>query len=173
MRELAAAFTRLTATERASFLAHVCHMATIAAREAYEKDWAGPNGIIALRDANELVHRVSGYIEPVLGGAGLDGQAASVFAMIWQYFQAHQLERHLYEWLRMAAIEGAAGREFAATNLVKVTVDVSGWTILHRDKRTGEFWIESYPNSHLHGGGTPVFIKISDEEAERNFPIGR
>jgi len=130
MRELAVAFARRALTDRAAFLTRVCHIATIAAREACEKDWARPNGIIALRDANELVYRVSGYMEPVLADAELDGQAASVFTTVWQYFQAHQLERYLYEWLQMPAIEGGAGREFAANNLVKVTVDVSSWTTL-------------------------------------------
>ena len=153
MRELVAAFNRLAVTERATFLARVCRLATIAARESYQKDWASPSGVIALRDANELVHRVSGYIEPVLAGAKLEEQAASDFTIIWQYFWAHQLQHHLYEWLRVAVIEDTAGREFAAKNLVKVAVDVSGWTSLHRNKQTGEFWIETYPNSHLHGGG--------------------
>ena len=68
-------------------------------------------------------------------------------------------------------LEGNEGQEFARMNLVQVVVDDVNWKILHRNPKTGEYWKESFPHSEIHGGGPPVFEKISEEEAKREFKI--
>jgi hypothetical protein len=106
--ELSAAFSSLEPTGKAMFLARVAHMATVAAREAYapsqaypEQSYEQPDAII-LRDANNFVHRVTGYIPHVLAGTELAGQDASVMAMIVEHFRARHLEPYLAQWLGLS-----------------------------------------------------------------------
>jgi hypothetical protein len=68
-------------------------------------------------------------------------------------------------------LEGNEGQEFARKNLVQVVVDDMNWKVLHRDPTTGEYWKEYFPHSEMQGGGPPVFEKISEEEAGREFKI--
>jgi hypothetical protein len=68
-------------------------------------------------------------------------------------------------------LEGNEGQEFARKNLVQVVVDDVNWKVLHRNSTTGEYWRESFPQSEMHGGGPPVFEKISEEEARREFKL--
>jgi len=68
-------------------------------------------------------------------------------------------------------LEGNAGQEFARKNLIQVAVDDVNWKVLHRNPVTGEYWKEFFPQSEMHGGGPPVFVKISEEEAKREFKI--
>jgi hypothetical protein len=68
-------------------------------------------------------------------------------------------------------LEGNERQEFARKNLVQVVVDDVNWNVLHRNPETGEYWKEFFPQSEMHGGGPPVFIKISEEEAKREFKI--
>jgi immunity protein 27 of polymorphic toxin system len=66
-------------------------------------------------------------------------------------------------------LEGNEGQEFARRNLVQVVVDDVNWKVSHRNPVTGEYWKEFFPQSKMHGGGPPVFVKISEEEATREF----
>jgi hypothetical protein len=68
-------------------------------------------------------------------------------------------------------LEGNEGQEFARRNLVQVVVDDVNWKVLHRNPATGQYWKEFFPQSEMHGGGPPVFVKISEEEAKREFKI--
>lgn len=68
-------------------------------------------------------------------------------------------------------LEGNEAQEFARKNLVQILVDDVNWKILHRNPATGEYWEEIFPQSESHGGGPPVFVKISVEEAKREFKI--
>lgn len=68
-------------------------------------------------------------------------------------------------------LEGTEGQEFARENLVQVLVDDVNWKILHRNPSNGDYWKEFFPQSEMHGGGPPVFLKISDEEVKREFKI--
>jgi hypothetical protein len=68
-------------------------------------------------------------------------------------------------------LEGNEGQEFARTNLVQVVVDDRNWKVLHRNPDTGEYWRESFPQSGMHGGGPPVFEKISEETAKKEFDV--
>jgi hypothetical protein len=105
MSDLSAAFSALTPTAKAMFLARVAHMATVAARSAYApdmnypgRDFDHPDGVV-LRDTNHFVHRVTGYIMHVLDCTEREGQDASMMAMIVGHFQTHQLEEYLTKWL--------------------------------------------------------------------------
>lgn len=66
-------------------------------------------------------------------------------------------------------LEGNEGKEFARKNLLQMVVDDVNWKVLHRNPLTGEYWKEFFPQSELQGGGPPVFVKISEEEAKREF----
>lgn len=90
------------------FLAQVAHMATVAARVSYvpddthpERNYANPDPII-LRDANNFVHRVTGYIMHVLDSTEMDGQDKSVMAMIEEHFREHGLAEWLQKWLKIS-----------------------------------------------------------------------
>jgi hypothetical protein len=66
-------------------------------------------------------------------------------------------------------LEGNEGQKFARANLVQVVVDDVNWKVLYSNPATGEYWKEIFPQSELQGGGPPVFVKISEEEAKREF----
>ncbi len=68
-------------------------------------------------------------------------------------------------------LEGNAGQEFARRNFVQVAIDDVNWKVLHRNPTTGEYWKEFFPHSEMQGGGPPVFVKISGEEAKREFKL--
>ena len=108
MTGLSEAFSALGPNEKAMFLARVAHMATIAARDSYVpdknypgRDYEHPDGVI-LRDANNFVHRVAGYMMHVLNRTEGEGQDASVMGMILDYFRARHLERYLNQWLGLS-----------------------------------------------------------------------
>jgi hypothetical protein len=44
--------------------------------------------------------------------------------------------------------------------LIKLKVDSNGWRTLYRDLETGRLWEKSYPNSDMHGGGSPQFTEL-------------
>ncbi|HYI29564.1 MAG TPA: hypothetical protein VD863_17115 [Bradyrhizobium sp.] len=105
MNDLSTKFSSLEPNAKAMFLARVVHMATIAAREAYtscaahpERSYDRPEGII-LRDANEFVHRVAGYVPQVLDRTETPGQDQSVLAMIENYYRTLGLAPLLADWL--------------------------------------------------------------------------
>ena len=39
--------------------------------------------------------------------------------------------------------------------LEKISVDSENWTATYRDPDDGRFWVLSYPQSHMQGGGPP------------------
>ncbi|SHN12734.1 Imm27 family immunity protein [Roseibium suaedae] len=41
------------------------------------------------------------------------------------------------------------------TKLTEIRVDPEKWETLYQDMETGDLWVLDYPNSHLHGGGSP------------------
>ena len=56
---------------------------------------------------------------------------------------------------------GAKAERFIKANLTKVVVDLSGWEILYRCVGDGTFWLKTYPQSELHGGGPPRLERVS------------
>lgn len=111
MSDLSVKFSTLGPTGKAMFLAQVAHMATVAARESYaptdahpERTYDHPDAAI-LRDANNFVHRVTGYMMHVLDSTEMDGQDESVMEMIEYHFREHGLSHWLSKWLEISAQE--------------------------------------------------------------------
>jgi hypothetical protein len=94
--DLTARFSALSPSGKAMFLARVAHAATVYAREAYA--YAHQDGVL-LRNNNEFVHRVIGYIMCVLTSSEGEGQDGSIMEMIAEYFRAHRVEEPLFGWL--------------------------------------------------------------------------
>jgi hypothetical protein len=101
-------FSGLGPNEKALFLARVAHMATIAARESYapsaarpERNYDQPDAVV-LRDANNFVHRVTGYIMHVLERTEMAGQDESVMTMIEHHYREHGLTSLLPKWLAVS-----------------------------------------------------------------------
>ncbi len=63
-------------------------------------------------------------------------------------------------------LSGNEGEAFAKQNLVQLKVDSVNWKVLWKNPKTGEFWKEFFPQSEMHGGGPPEFVKISEQEAK-------
>jgi hypothetical protein len=99
MTDLADLFSALPPIQKAIFLARVAHEATVRARDAYAGDHGHPDGI-TLRNANEFVHRITGYITHVLMSSEMEGQDASVMNMIAHNSKAAGYEAKLADWLR-------------------------------------------------------------------------
>ncbi len=60
-------------------------------------------------------------------------------------------------------------RDKLKQHLDELVVDGYHWRILYRDRRNGQFWEETYPQSHLHGGGPPELSPISAEEVRQRY----
>jgi hypothetical protein len=56
---------------------------------------------------------------------------------------------------RPEELHGAEAVNYADAHLTKVRVDPDSWEIEYVDDSTGETWIMDYPNSEVHGGGSP------------------
>ena len=61
--------------------------------------------------------------------------------------------------------------DFVSTKCKKVAVSKSGWDTLYIEKENGRYWIKSYPNSALHGGGQPILSKIDKALAKEQFDV--
>jgi hypothetical protein len=66
-------------------------------------------------------------------------------------------------------LSGNEGKAFAERHLAKLKVDPVNWKVLWTNPQTGEFWKEYFPESELHGGGPPEFVKITEQEAKAEF----
>lgn len=81
------------------FLARVAHMATITARESYaDRNYDNPDAHV-LRDANNFIHRVTGYIMSALTHSEMAGQDESMMRMIEGYYRDRGLTSYLLKWL--------------------------------------------------------------------------
>ena len=106
MSPLATKFVQLDTKTKAIFLARVAHEGTIFGRLSYvstpdhpNRNFANPDAVI-LRDANNFVHRVVGYISHVLEGTERNGQGESVMEMIEEYFRGRGASHLLGKWLK-------------------------------------------------------------------------
>ena len=68
-------------------------------------------------------------------------------------------------------MHGRDGQDYAKAHLVQIKIDDENWTILHQCPVTGKYWKEDFPRSGEHGGGSPEFNQISEEQARREFSI--
>ncbi|WP_032094840.1 MULTISPECIES: Imm27 family immunity protein [unclassified Alteromonas] len=60
---------------------------------------------------------------------------------------------------------------FISTKCIKIAVSESGWDTLYLEKANSSFWIKSYPNSSMHGGGKPILSKIDQALAKERFDV--
>jgi hypothetical protein len=44
-----------------------------------------------------------------------------------------------------------------------------GWETLYQDPADGRYWELTYPQSHLHGGGPPRLINLSEQQARAKY----
>ena len=51
--------------------------------------------------------------------------------------------------------------------LEKVATDPNSWEALWRRYGDGSYWLETYPKSERHGGGSPDLERIEDAAAAR------
>jgi hypothetical protein len=56
-------------------------------------------------------------------------------------------------------------------NLVKVKTDESGWVTLYLHKTTNQYWVQTYPNSEMHGGGQPKLEQVAAAVAKKKFDV--
>jgi hypothetical protein len=66
------------------------------------------------------------------------------------------------ECARIEALEGAAASDYAESHLKVVKIDSVAWTTEYVCPDTGTRWLLDYPDSELHGGGSPRLRKIQD-----------
>ena len=57
---------------------------------------------------------------------------------------------------------GAAAVKIALS-MKKLGHDDSGWEVYYQDDRTGDRWVMDYPDSGLHGGGSPRLRRLPGE----------
>lgn len=72
---------------------------------------------------------------------------------------------------KISTLHGREGQDYANQHLVLITVDSINWKTLYKCPVTENLWKEYYPHSEEHGGGSPEFIKISKDEANKEFSI--
>ena len=61
--------------------------------------------------------------------------------------------------------------QLVAVHLIRVCDDSSGWQTLYQDPNDKRYWVLSYPGSEMHGGGPPVLVAVSPDEANAHFPL--
>jgi hypothetical protein len=55
--------------------------------------------------------------------------------------------------------------------LTRVATDASGWEILYRDPQDGRYWMLTYPNGQMHGGGPPSLVLVDKSEIRQKFGL--
>lgn len=68
-------------------------------------------------------------------------------------------------------MKGNRAEEYLRVNCVEVATDESGWISLFQDKLTKEFWVRTFPDSHLHGDGSPLLKRLSESDAKEQFQL--
>lgn len=58
-----------------------------------------------------------------------------------------------------AELRGAAAIELA-NKLKRISVDPETWEEEYLDENTGDLWLLDYPESGLHGGGSPRLRRV-------------
>ncbi|MDP2538158.1 Imm27 family immunity protein [Alteromonas stellipolaris] len=53
-------------------------------------------------------------------------------------------------------------------HLQKIGTSKCGWELFFTDPIDGRFWLLTYPQSHMHGGGPPV-LKVVATEGVKNI----
>ncbi|WDE10651.1 Imm27 family immunity protein [Thalassomonas haliotis] len=71
----------------------------------------------------------------------------------------------------MNKIIGNEVSAFIDRECVEVTTDNSGWESLFKNTETNQYWVRTYPDSSLHGGGLPLLTLITETEARDRFNV--
>ncbi len=64
--------------------------------------------------------------------------------------------------------------EWLITNTLKevgYSKEYGAWEILYIDSKDGRYWVKTYPQSHMHGGGPPTLRNILKDKAIKNFDL--
>lgn len=78
------------------------------------------------------------------------------------------------DWIEIA---GAVSGDSACKRIQNLTTDYltelgkdeSGWDTLYRDPEDGRFWERIYRMSHMHGGGPPALLNLSEKDAREKY----
>lgn len=62
----------------------------------------------------------------------------------------------------LTLLTGNEADQYAAEHLEKVEVDATAWTKRFRCPTTGATWLMDYPESELHGGGSPRLRRLDE-----------
>ena len=72
----------------------------------------------------------------------------------------------------MSVISGSEAVEnFISLNLVKITTDKSGWDTLYLNIILNQYWVWTYPNAEMHGGGQPQLQQVTELVAKKEFGV--
>jgi hypothetical protein len=62
-------------------------------------------------------------------------------------------------------------QDLTSNHLRRVVVrkQSGAWETLFQDPDDGRYWEQTYPESHLHGGGPPTLTHLSKDQAEAKY----
>ncbi len=69
----------------------------------------------------------------------------------------------------MTELRGERAEQFLESSCHRIAEDSTGWEVLFREVDSTTFWIQSYPNSEVHGGGEMLVTEITEREARERF----
>ena len=55
--------------------------------------------------------------------------------------------------------------------LIEISVNGDDWETVYQDPEDRRYWLLSYPQSQMHGGGPPYLAVISEKEAQVKFDV--
>ena len=58
-------------------------------------------------------------------------------------------------------LRGSEAKAYADEHLAEVEVRADGWEVVYRCPDTGAEWLEDYPESEQHGGGSMRLRRVS------------
>lgn len=61
--------------------------------------------------------------------------------------------------------------ELIDAHLTKVGSDQTGWETLYKDPGDGRFWLLTYPQASMQGGGPPKLCCVSIDEVKDKFEL--
>lgn len=63
-------------------------------------------------------------------------------------------------------LDGAEAREYATEHLVQTgATDFESWTVAYECPDTSRVWLQDYPHSEYHGGGSPRLRQLDSSGA--------
>ncbi len=60
----------------------------------------------------------------------------------------------------MTELEGAKAKEYCLNHLETISTDGENWLITYKCPVTGIQWLQDYPHSEYHGGGSPRLRRL-------------